>query len=118
MFFISGNLYTTWKSYSRKHALEIFRGALPPQRSARKDDCLSASARVSSLQRNEEVQGRKISSVRREYDFQDKVLIEGTEEHKELLDRIDLIVTFYNINLNSDNKNAAVYSRRPEGNRT
>jgi len=35
---------------SRRHALEIFRGPLPPQRSARKDDCLSASARVSSLQ--------------------------------------------------------------------
>ncbi|EKD22024.1 MAG: hypothetical protein ACD_87C00207G0001, partial [uncultured bacterium] len=27
---------------SRKRALEIFRGTLPPQRSARKDDCLSA----------------------------------------------------------------------------
>ncbi len=26
----------------RKRALEIFRGTLPPQRSARKDDCLSA----------------------------------------------------------------------------
>ena len=36
---------------SRKHALEIFRGTLPPQRS-------------------EEAQGRKMSSVRREHDFQ------------------------------------------------
>jgi hypothetical protein len=34
---------------SRKHALEIFRGTLPLQRSARKDDYLSASARVSSF---------------------------------------------------------------------
>ncbi len=36
---------------SRKHALEIFRGPLPPQRSG-------------------EVQGRKMSSVRREHDSQ------------------------------------------------
>ncbi|TSA45098.1 MAG: hypothetical protein D4R56_06070 [Deltaproteobacteria bacterium] len=55
---------------SRKHALEIFRGPLPPQRNARKDDCLSASARVSSLHRSEEAQGRKTSSVRRARDFQ------------------------------------------------
>ena len=54
----------------RKHALEIFRGLLLPQRSASKDDCLSASARVSSLQRSEGVQGRKMSSVRRDYDCQ------------------------------------------------
>ncbi len=51
---------------SRKRALEIFRGSLPPQRSAHKDDCLSALARVSSLQRSEEAQGRKMSSAQRD----------------------------------------------------
>jgi hypothetical protein len=59
---------------SREHALEIFRGAgggdpLPPQHSTDKDDCLSVLARVSSLQRSEEVLGRKMSSVRRDRDF-------------------------------------------------
>ncbi|TSA47851.1 MAG: hypothetical protein D4R56_01450 [Deltaproteobacteria bacterium] len=54
---------------SRKHALEIFQGPLPPQRSAGKDDCLS-EARVSSLQQSEGAQGRKMSSVWREHDFQ------------------------------------------------
>jgi len=46
-----------------------FSGPLPPQRSASKDDCLSASARISSLQRSEE-QCRKMSSGRRGHDFQ------------------------------------------------
>jgi hypothetical protein len=62
------------KIISREHALEIFRGTLPPQRSTSKGECLSASARVSSLQRSEEVQGRKMSSVRREHDFQSSPL--------------------------------------------
>jgi len=54
-----------------------FSGTLPPQHSARKDDCLSASARVSSLQRSEEAQGRKMSGVRREHDFQSSEGIEA-----------------------------------------
>ena len=74
---------------SRKRALEIFRGergALPPQCSARKDDCLSASARVSSLQRSEEVQGRKISSARRDRDFQSSQdLVDASETVDEIL---------------------------------
>ncbi len=48
-FFFSGKgnglrdlVCVTWESLSRKRALEIFRGTLPPQRSTRKDDCLSA----------------------------------------------------------------------------
>jgi hypothetical protein len=40
-------------------------GPLPPQRSVGKDGCLSA-ARVPSLQRSEEAQGRKMSSSRRD----------------------------------------------------
>ena len=55
---------------SRERALEIFRGTLPPQRSARKDDCLSAEREFSSLQRSEETQGRKISSTQRDRYFQ------------------------------------------------
>jgi hypothetical protein len=40
------------------------------------------------------------------------------QENEELLDRIDLAVAIYKINLNSNNNNkkAAVYTRRPEGN--
>jgi len=37
----------------------FFRGTLPPQRSARRENCLSALARVFSRQRSEDVQGRK-----------------------------------------------------------
>ncbi len=37
----------------------FFRGTLPPQRSARKGNCLSAAARVLPLQCSKEVQGRK-----------------------------------------------------------
>jgi len=57
---------------SRKRALEIFRAPCPRSFSDRKDNCLSASARISSLQRSEEEQGRKISSAQRDHDFQNR----------------------------------------------
>jgi hypothetical protein len=45
-------------------ALEIFRGALPPQRSDRRKTCLSARGReLVFRQRSEDVLGRKISSA-------------------------------------------------------
>ncbi len=55
---------------SRKRALEIFRGTLPPQRSARKDDCLSAKREFRLCSDSVEAQGRKMSSARRDLDFQ------------------------------------------------
>jgi len=58
-----------WESSPGCAHWRFFGVPLPPQRSARKDDCLSASARVTSLQRSEEVQGRKRSSARREVIF-------------------------------------------------
>jgi hypothetical protein len=37
----------------------FFRAPMPPQWSARRENCLSASARVFSRQRSEDVHGRK-----------------------------------------------------------
>jgi hypothetical protein len=46
-----------------KGALEIFRGTLPPQRSARRKTCLSAMRReLVFRQRSEDALGRKMSS--------------------------------------------------------
>jgi len=62
---------------SRKHALEIFRGPLPPQRSAFTENGDSSLFFVENRElslifreRSEAVQGRKMSSVPRERDFQ------------------------------------------------
>jgi hypothetical protein len=63
---------------SRKHALEIFRGTLPPRRSAdygKWGQLPIFSWKIGScpsftVERSEEVQGRKMSSVQREHGLQ------------------------------------------------
>jgi hypothetical protein len=55
---------------SRKRALEIFRDTLPPQLQRPQRRLFEREARVSSLQRSEGAQGRKMSSARRDHDFQ------------------------------------------------
>jgi hypothetical protein len=57
-----------WKIGSGKRALEIFRApAVAAQRQQRQ--LSEREARVLSLQRSETLQGRKMSSARRDHDF-------------------------------------------------
>jgi len=68
---------------SRKRALEIFRGTLPPQLKRPQRRLFEREARVSSLQRSEGVQDRKMSSVRRDHDFQRSRCLHGPRRSPE-----------------------------------
>jgi hypothetical protein len=51
-------------------ALEIFRGPLPPQRSARKDDCLSAKRKFRLCSEARRCRVGKMSNARKDQDVQ------------------------------------------------